>query len=236
MKGVILCGGKGTRMLPATKVTNKHMLPVLNIPMVLYPLSTLKEIGVDDILIISGGNHIGSIAEFLGDGSEYGVKLTYKVQKGAGGIAQAIGLAEDFVHGEAFAVILGDNYFEPGSVIKGDSLFGKNDKRAQIFYSEVENPERFGVLTNFRGEYVIEEKPENPRSDMAVVGLYIYPNEVFNIIKSLKPSNRGELEVTDINNHFLLMNNYIIGKIDGFWSDMGTPQSMLATIKHLNSK
>lgn len=217
--GVILCGGKGTRMLPATKVVNKHMIPVLNKPMVLYPLQTLIDMGIKDILIVSGGNHIGDLAEFLGDGSAYGVDLTYKVQKEAGGIAQALLLAEDFVD-EQFVVILGDNYFEkiPSVLPRGMAIVTK----------KVKNPKRFGVLTGSK----IVEKPSKPKSNNAVTGLYFYTPEVFDYIKTLKPSKRGELEITDLNNWCLQHGAIVLG-YKGFWSDMGTPESMLATIKHI---
>jgi len=219
LKGIILAGGKGTRMLPATRLMNKHLIPVLNKPMILYPLQTLIDMGCKDILIVSGGNHIGGIAEFLGDGSDYGVNLTYKVQKEAGGIAQALLLAEDFVDGQ-FAVILGDNYFDKhitppvgcGIVIK-----------------EVQDPERFGVY--FNGN--ILEKPKSPCSNLAVTGLYFYTPEIFEYIKTLKPSERGELEITDVNNYCLSNLPTTTLYHDGFWSDMGTPESLLATIKHI---
>ncbi len=182
-KGIILCGGKGTRMLPITRVMNKHMIPVLNKPMVLYPMQTLMGMGVDDILIVSGGNHIGQLAEFLGDGSEYGVTLTYKVQMEAGGIAQALSLAEDFTKGEEnFAVILGDNYFDEEIVPPGG---------CGIVLKQVHDPRRFGVydaVTN-----TIEEKPRFSRGGSAVTGLYFYTPEIFKFIKTLEPSSRGEL-------------------------------------------
>ncbi len=226
MKGVILCGGKGTRMLPATEVLNKHMIPVLNIPMVVYPLSTLEDMGVKDILIISGGNHIGDIAEFLGDGSSYGVNLTYKVQREAGGIAQALYLAEDFVGDEQFVVILGDNYFEKG-VIPPDGC--------GIVCKTVPDLRRFGVISSEKREII--EKPEKPDPDGgAVTGMYFYTKEIFNFIKTLSPSARGELEITDVNNWCLKNLDMKIHTYQYFWSDMGTPESMLATIKHLYEK
>ncbi len=218
-KGIILCGGKGTRMLPATKVVNKHMIPLLNKPMILYPLQTLIDMGISDILIVSGGNHIGDIAEFLGDGSEYGISLTYKVQKEAGGIAQALLLAEDFVSNK-FAVILGDNYFEVPPVSTRD--FG-------LVTKEVPDPQRFGVLTFNR----IEEKPKKPRSNYAVTGLYFYTKDIFKFIRTLTPSARGELEITDVNNWCLENYQVEIIHYKQFWSDMGTPDSMLHTIQHI---
>lgn len=228
MKGVILAGGKGTRMLPATRVTNKHMLPILNTPMIVYPLRTLKFFNIDKILIISGGNHIGHIAEFLGDGSEYGVDLTYKVQKEAGGIAEALGLAQDFAGDEGVMVILGDNIFENKSIMN----FPINLKEAAIFVTEVAHPERFGVYFESLGRIV--EKPKKGdgliNSNTAVTGLYYYPNEVFEVVKGLSPSARGELEITDVNNHFLHAQKMVVNKFDGFWSDAGTPQSMMEVV------
>lgn len=226
-KGIILCGGKGTRMLPITRVVNKHMIPVLNEPMVLYPLRTLKGMGVEDILIVSGGNHIGDIAEFLGDGSDYQVNLTYKVQKEAGGIAQALLLAESFVGEEQFVVILGDNYFE-------SSFLWPEKGFCRFVTKEVEDPSRFGVLDE--ETLTIEEKPEKPKSKRAVTGIYFYTPEVFDFIKTLEPSARGELEITDVNNWCL--KNILTDIIDcwGFWSDMGTPESMYNTIKFLNKR
>ncbi len=223
-KGIILCGGKGTRMLPATKVVNKHMIPILNKPMILYPIQTLVDMGVTDVMIVSGGNHLGDFGEFLGDGSEYGISLTYRVQKDAGGIAQALLLAEDFVKDEeSFTVILGDNYFEYAPGVPEE--FG-------IVVCSVPDPARFGVYANHK----IEEKPEIPKSDQAVTGLYFYTPDIFDFIKTLKPSARGEMEITDVNNWCLENLNGEIEFYNGFWSDMGTPDSMLATIMHLHGK
>lgn len=220
LKGVMLCGGLGTRMLPATKAMNKHMIPVLNKPMVLYPLQTLIDMGVKDVLIVSGGNHIGQIASFLGDGSEYGVNLTYKVQKEAGGIAQALLLASDFVDGQ-FVVILGDNYFsKPVEVPEG----------CGIVIRAVPDARRFGVYKDAH----IEEKPIEPKSNLAVTGMYFYTPEIFDFIRTLAPSARGELEITDVNNWCLDNLDVFVTVYDGFWSDMGTPESMRATIKHLH--
>ncbi len=215
MKGIILAGGKGTRLLPATKVINKHMIPILNKPMILYPLETLKQLGCDDILIVSGGNHIGQFADFLGDGSEYGVNLTYKVQKEAGGIAQALGLAEDFVNGENFTVILGDNIF-------GDAPKRPPEGFCGITLKEVSDPQRFGVYH----EGLIEEKPKEPKTNMAVTGLYFYTPAIFDFIHSLKPSARGELEITSVNNFCLKNLDTATMEYDGFWSDAGTPESL----------
>lgn len=225
-KGVILCGGKGTRMLPATKVMNKHLIPLLNKPMVLYPLQTLIDMGIKDILIVSGGNHIGAIADFLGDGKEYGVKFTYKVQAEAGGIAQALLLAEDFVEDD-FIVVLGDNYFE--EPIEVSPKWG-------IVLKEVDDPKRFGVYNLLTNRIV--EKPESTICHLAVTGIYFYGKEVFDFVKGLSPSARGEMEITDVNNWVLerYEDRCHVEVYEHFWSDMGTPESMYKTIKHLVDK
>lgn len=221
MKGIILAGGKGTRLQPATLVMNKHMVPILNRPMILYPLETLAKV-CSDILIVSGGNHIGAFAEFLGDGSRFGVNLTYKVQTEAGGIAQALGLAQSFVGADNMAVILGDNVFEDLTDETVESA------KATIFVKEVSDPYRFGVAEFDAGMKVIgiEEKPEFPKSNFAVTGLYVYPNSVFDIIKTLRPSGRGELEITDVNNAYLERGELNCHILNGFWSDAGTPESL----------
>lgn len=219
-KGVILAGGQGTRLRPLTNVTNKHLLPVYNKPMVLYPLKTLKEMGVTEVLVISGGNHLGGFIDLMGDGSEFGVKLTYKVQKEAGGIAQALLLAEDFVGEEEFAVILGDNIFEKPvhPPIKG--YMG-------IVLKEVEKPERFGVWNPTTKK--VDEKPSTPGSKKAVTGLYFYDKRVFDFVKGLQPSARGELEITDVNNWCLSNGWMTLTDYVGFWSDAGTFDSLFTS-------
>lgn len=224
LKGILLCGGNGTRLRPLTYVQNKHLLPVFNKPMVLYPLETLKSLFIKDILIVSGGEHIGKFTEFLGDGSDYNVNLTYRVQKNAGGIAEALGLAKDFAGGDPVVVILGDNIFdntEFTQMIPGVDL---DLNKAHVFVKEVENPDRFGVL-NPDGS--IEEKPKIPKSNKAITGIYIYPNQVFDIIPTLKPSARGELEITDINNEFIRLDMMDNHELKGFWSDAGLFDSLL---------
>lgn len=218
MKGVILAGGNGTRLRPLTYLTNKHLLPVYDKPMIVYPLDTLKGMGITDILIVSGGNHLGSFTDFLGDGSEYGVKLTYKVQKEAGGIAQALLLAEDFVGDGQFAVILGDNIF-------GEIIDPPTPGKCMIVIKEVANPSRFGVFHDMN----IIEKPKEPASNSAVTGLYVYTPDVFEFVKTLSPSARGELEITDVNNWCLKNNNTEILIYDGFWSDAGTFDSLFTS-------
>ncbi len=230
MKGIILAGGTGTRLLPATRVTNKHLLPIIERPMVLYPLDTLKRFGVKDILIISGGNHIGGLAEFLGDGSGEGVSITYRVQKEAGGIAQALGLAKDFVGNDHCLVILGDNVFDNDQLMEDVGIF-ESGAVATLFFKEVRDPNRFGVPSfDAQGALVaIVEKPAVPPSHYACVGLYAYPPDVFDIIQTLTPSARGELELSDLNTHYIKEGRATYRTLKAFWSDAGTPRSLLET-------
>lgn len=226
LKGVILAGGTGSRLYPLTKVTNKHLLPIYNKPMILYPLETLKSLGISNICIVSGGEHIADFMRLLGSGSEFEVKLTYKVQDGPNGIAHALLQAEEFVKkGEKIAVILGDNIFEKVEAPSNVFL----DNNAYIYLKEVEDPERFGVVKLDENQHVIDilEKPKEPPSKFAVTGMYIYPNDVFNFIKTLKPSQRGELEITDVNNWYLKQGRLKAVFLDGFWSDAGTFESLL---------
>jgi len=237
MKGILLAGGNGTRLLPITRIMNKHMVPILNIPMIVYPLETLRQLGITNVMIVSGGGHIGGIAEFLGDGSEYNVSITYKVQKEAGGIAQALGLAKDFVGNDGVFVILGDNIFDNIQLtnIIQDGEFQVN--RACVFLKEVKDPQRFGVPV-FEDEKIIqiEEKPTSPKSSFAVTGLYYYPSEVFDIIPTLRPSGRGELEITSINNWFIDDKKMNHIKLTGFWSDCGVSKSLFETIEWVYNK
>lgn len=226
-KGIVLAGGNGTRLRPLTYVTNKHLLPVYDKPMVLYPVETLKALGVTDVLVVSGGEHIGTFAEFLGDGRDYGVNLTYRVQREAGGIAEALGLAKDFAGGEPVTVVLGDNVFQNELIPK----FERDPNQAYLFTKKVADPERFGVVSmtaiGREGLPTIVEKPKSYVGNQAVVGLYIYPNDVFEVIKTLVPSARGELEVTDISNYYLRENRATIQELRGFWSDAGVFDSLL---------
>lgn len=222
-KGIILAGGKGTRLAPLTSVVNKHLLPVFDKPMVFYPLETLKSFGLEDILIISGGEHIGSFLELLGDGSRYGVNLTYRVQEEASGIAGALALAEKFAAGDRVIVILGDNIFDNNSIPLDGDVVNWND--AHLFTKWVEHPERFGVVD--KANRIIVEKPTTFVGNDAVVGLYIYPNDVFDVVSTLVPSARGELEVTDISNFYLRYDRVEFREITGFWSDAGTFDSLL---------
>ncbi len=228
MKGIILAGGMGTRMLPSTKVTNKHLLPVYNRPMIYYPLETLIKAGVKEVLLITGGNNPGDFLKLLGNGKEFGLKeLHYTYQKGAGGIAEALGLAEDFADGGKVVVILGDNIFED-NITQAVKDFEAQKKGAKLFLKEVTDPQRFGVA-QIQGEKIIgiEEKPEEPKSRYAVTGLYMYDGQVFDVVKKLKPSQRGELEITDVNNFYVEQKIVTFEIIKGFWSDAGTFKSLL---------
>jgi len=224
MKGIILAGGTGSRLFPLTKVTNKHLLPVYDKPMIYYPLHTLINAGISEIMIVSGRGHAGHFLELLGSGMEFGVSLTYEIQETAGGIAQALGLAESWADDDGVAVILGDNIFQ--DTVKSDVASFKEG--AKIFLKEVIDAQRFGVAELKKDHVIsIEEKPQSPKSNFAVTGLYLYDSEVFSIIRTLKPSGRGELEITDVNNAYLQkkMMKYTILK--GFWSDAGTFDSLL---------
>lgn len=224
MKGIILAGGTGSRLYPLTKVTNKHLLPVYDKPMIYYPLQTLIDADLDEILIVSGRGHAGHFLELLGSGSEWGISLTYEIQDEAGGIAQALGLAEGFADGEDVTVILGDNIFQDSikEDVAGFKVGGK------IFLKEVNDAKRFGVV-ELDGNRVIgiEEKPKVPKSNYAVTGLYMYDGQVFDVIRKLKPSGRGELEITDVNNYYIDQGRMRYKVLDGYWSDAGTFESLL---------
>lgn len=224
MKGIILAGGTGSRLYPLTKVTNKHLLPVYDKPMICYPLNTLIDAGINDILIVSGRGHVGHFLELLGSGSEWGVRLSYEIQEGAGGIAQALGLAERWAGSDAVTVILGDNIFEDSVKAAVQSFTGG----ARVFLKEVPDARRFGVAEVSGNRIVgIEEKPLNPKTRLAVTGLYMYDYGVFRIIKGLKPSGRGELEITDVNNAYIQKDAMTFSLLSGFWSDAGTFDSLL---------
>ena len=224
MKGVILAGGTGSRMYPLTKVTNKHLLPVYDKPMIYYPLQTLVNAGIKEIMIVSGRGHAGHFLELLGSGIEFSVQLTYEIQEKAGGIAEALGLAESWVDDDPVAVILGDNIFED-SIHPDVTSFKKG---AKIFLKEVADAQRFGVAEiNDDRVISIEEKPEKPKSRYAVTGLYLYDPNVFSVIRKLKPSGRGELEITDVNNAYIKRGEMQFSLLQGFWSDAGTFDSLL---------
>jgi glucose-1-phosphate thymidylyltransferase len=229
MKGVVLAGGMGNRLFPLTKITNKHLLPVYNKPMIYYPLNTLINAGIKDIFIVSGPGHAGDFLNLLGSGKELGVSLTFEVQDEAGGIGQALGLAEDFVGDGNCVVILGDNIFEDniGPFVKE---FEKQGRGARTFLKEVKEEEakRFGIAVVEDGKVTyVEEKPKNPKSNLAMTGLYMFDSNVFDIIKGLKPSWRKEIEVTDALKAYLQKKELYFNTVKGFWSDAGTFDSLL---------
>jgi glucose-1-phosphate thymidylyltransferase len=230
MKGVILAGGMGTRLAPLTLITNKHLLPIYDKPMILYPLDTLKRSGIDQIMIVCGKEHGGHFMSFLGSGKEYEVKLSYALQHGSGGIADALNLAKDFVNGDKAAVILGDNIFE-NDFSKSVSKFDADPSGgAMVFLKKVPDPKRFGIAEVADGKIVnIVEKPKEPKSDMATVGFYIYDSTVFEKIGRLTPSGRGELEITDVHNMYIQEGKLYYDQAEGYWSDAGTFESLYAT-------
>ena len=223
MKGVILAGGLGTRLMPCTKVTNKHLLPVYDKPMIYYPLQTLINAGLEDIMIVTGGNNAGDFLRLLGNGKKFGIKdISYTYQEGEGGIADALKLAEDFADNDKLAVMLGDNVIE-NDISDAVKEFKKQERGARIFLKEVDNPERFGVAEIKDGTVInIAEKPKKPVSNYAVVGIYMYDSDVFDIIRMLKPSDRGELEITDVNNEYIKRGTMTYSILDGWWTDAGT--------------
>jgi glucose-1-phosphate thymidylyltransferase len=228
MKGVILAGGLGTRLYPLTKVTNKHLLPVYDKPMIYYPIQTLINAGIDDILIVTGGNNAGDFLKLLGNGKEFGLKhINYTYQEGEGGIAEALGLAEFFASGEKICVVLGDNIIEK-NIRKAVENFRRQKEGAKILFKEVLDPQRFGV-PELKGDRIvrIEEKPKSPKSHYAVIGIYLFDQEVFNFIKPLKPSDRGELEITDVNNQYIEKGLMTWDILEGWWTDAGTFESLL---------
>lgn len=229
MKGVILAGGLGSRLFPLTKITNKHLLPVFDQPMIFYPIQTLVEAGIKDILIVTGGNSAGDFLRLLGNGRAFGLKhLNYTYQEKEGGIAEAIGLAEHFAEGEKVLVMLGDNLIFD-SIREEVEAFKHQRSGAKIFLKKVENPRAYGVAEVKSGRVLnIVEKPKKPKSDLAVIGIYMYDNEVFDIVKTLKPSARGELEVTDINNAYIRKETMTYSVLKGFWADAGESIDALA--------
>lgn len=236
IKGVILAGGLGTRLYPLTKITNKHLLPVYDKPMILYPLDTLKQSGIDDIMIVCGREHAGHFMNFLGSGKEYGVSLSYALQDiNNGGIADALSYTEDFADEENIAVILGDNIFEQDFSTEVNAF----KDGAMVFFKEMPDPTRFGVpVFNQKKDriVIIEEKPAEPKSNYAQTGFYMYDKTIFEKIRKIKPSARGEREITDANNLFLKQKNLSFGIIEGFWSDAGTLTSLLRTSNFMAEK
>lgn len=228
MKGVILAGGLGKRLYPLTKITNKHLLPVYNKPMIYYPIETLVDAGISDILIVTGGHHAGEFLRLLGNGHHFGLKhINYTYQEGEGGIADALRLAEHFADGEKIVVMLGDNIIEKG-IKEQAGRFKKQKEGARILLKKVDDPQRFGVAEIKNKKVIsIEEKPKKPKSNYIVTGIYMYDNKVFDIIRSLKPSGRGELEITDVNNAYIKRGQLTYDILDGWWTDSGTFDSLL---------
>jgi glucose-1-phosphate thymidylyltransferase len=226
MKGIILAGGTGSRLYPLTKVTNKHLLPVGKYPMIFHSVFKLKEADVQDILIVTGKDHMGDVVNLLGSGREMGVTFTYKVQDEAGGIAEALGLAQHFVGNDQMVVILGDNVFQD-SIAMFVSNFREQQIGAKILIQEVHDPQRYGVPELDGNKIIsIEEKPEQPKSSHAVTGIYMYDSSVFDIIKTLSPSGRGELEITDVNNAYIRKGQLTYDVLRGWWTDAGTHASL----------
>lgn len=226
MKGVILAGGTGSRLFPLTKVTNKHLLPVGKYPMIFHSVYKLKQADIYDILIVTGKDHMGDVVNLLGSGKEMGVTFTYKVQDEAGGIAQALGLAEHFVGDDQVVVILGDNVFAD-SIAEFALKFRTQQYGAKILIQEVHDPQRYGVAELNENNIVsIEEKPLTPKSNFAVTGIYMYDNKVFEIVKTLKPSGRGELEITDVNNEYIKRKQLTYDILLDWWTDAGTHASL----------
>jgi len=227
MKGIVLAGGLGSRMYPLTKVTNKHLLPVYNEPMIYYPIKTLVNAGIDEILIVTGGNSAGDFLRLMGNGKDFGLKhLNYTYQEGEGGIAAALGLAEYFADNEKIVVVLGDNIIEY-NIRKAIDAFKAQKEGARIMLKEVSDPRRFGVPV-FEGNRIvrIDEKPSVPASSYAVIGIYMYDRKVFDFIRTLKPSHRGELEITDVNNFYINEGKMEWDVLEGWWTDAGTFDSL----------
>jgi len=237
MKGIVLAGGLGSRLHPLTKVTNKHLMPIYNKPMIYFPIETLVGAGIREILIVTGGKNAGEFLRLLGNGKEFGLKhINYTYQEGEGGIAAALSLAEFFADGEPICVILGDNLIE-GSIEKYVDNFKRQGTGARILLKEVEDPQRFGVPT-IRGTQIvrIDEKPKVTASSYAVTGIYMYDGRVFDIVRTLEPSNRGELEITDVNNAYIAMNAMEYDVLDGWWTDAGTFESLLRASNLVSQK
>lgn len=228
MRGVVLAGGLGTRLYPLTKVTNKHLLPVYDKPMIYYPIEALTNAEIKEIMVVTGGNNAGDFLRLLGNGKEFGLnRIHYAYQEGEGGIAEALSLAEAFAEGRPICVVLGDNIIE-NNIIEAVGAYKAQGGGARIMLKEVPDPERFGVPV-FAGEKIVrvEEKPKDPKSSYAVIGIYMYDSKVFDIIGGLEPSQRGELEITDVNNAYIEAGTMKWSLLDGWWTDAGTIQSLL---------
>jgi glucose-1-phosphate thymidylyltransferase len=227
MKGIVLAGGTGSRLFPLTKITNKHLLPIYDKPMIYYPIQTLVEAGITDLLIVTGGRNSGDFLRLLGNGKEFGLKhINYTYQEGEGGIAEALALAEHFADGEPICVILGDNIIE-GSIAQAVRDFEQQGRGAKILLKEVQDAERFGVA-EIQGDRIagIEEKPAKPKSNLAVTGIYMYDETAFDKTRTLKPSARGELEITDVNNGYIREGTMTFNYLEGWWTDAGTFESL----------
>ena len=236
MKGIVLAGGTGSRLFPLTKVTNKHLLPVGREPMIFHPVRKLTAAGVEEVLIVTGVEHMGDVVTLLGSGKDFGCRFTYKVQDEAGGIAQALGLAENFAGKELLCVILGDNIFQDpiGPYL---NAFREQARGARLLLKAVDDPQRYGVA-EVEGSRVVRivEKPKRPKSDLAVVGIYFYDSQVFDVIRTLKPSARGELEITDVNNHYLREGSLHCDRLQGWWTDAGTFESLASANELVRSE
>jgi glucose-1-phosphate thymidylyltransferase len=233
MKGVVLAGGKGLRLYPLTKVTNKHLLPVGNEPMIFNPIRKLKDAGIKEVLVVTSAENMGDLVNLLGSGEEFDLNFTYKVQESASGIAHALNLAKDFANNEKIIVVLGDN-ITTGSLKPYVDNFLKQSTGARILLKKVNDPSRYGVASISAGQVTeIEEKPEKPKSDYAVIGYYMYNSDVFDIISNLKPSDRGEYEITDVNNEYIKKNGLGYDILDGAWTDAGTFESLFHANKIL---
>ena len=228
MKGIVLAGGTGSRLFPLTKITNKHLLPIYDRPMIYYPIQTLVDAGIRDIMIVTGGRNSGDFLRLLANGKEFGLKhINYTYQEGEGGIADALGLAEHFADGQKICVVLGDNIIEH-DIREAAEMFETQQSGAHILLKEVHDAERFGVAEVSGGKVVgIEEKPSKPRSNLAVTGVYMYDASVFDKIHTLVPSHRGELEITDVNNAYIREGNMTFSYLPGWWTDAGTFESLL---------
>jgi glucose-1-phosphate thymidylyltransferase len=228
VKGVVLAGGLGSRLRPLTAVTNKHLLPVYNQPMIYYPIQALVNAGISDIMIVTGGNSAGDFLKLLGNGKAFGLKhLNYTYQEGEGGIAEALSLVEHFASGDPVCVVLGDNIIE-GNISAAVRSYRDQVSGAKIILRKVPDPQRFGVPVLDGPRVVrIEEKPDEPQSDYAVIGIYMYDGEVYDIIRTLRPSGRGELEITDVNNAYIARNAMTWDQLEGWWTDAGTFESLL---------
>jgi len=235
-KGIILAGGFGTRLQPMTKVTNKHLIPIYDKPMIYYPLQTLINAGIKDIMIVTGSEFAGHFINLLRNGEEFGVNLTFKIQSGAGGIAEALGLCKDFVGSNPMVVILGDNVFED-NISQYVKEYEENHNNAVVFVKGVKDPKRFGVAT-IKDGYIekIVEKPVDPETNLAVTGLYFYNAGVWHIIDQLEPSKRGEMEITDVNNWFIKHSGMKYHRIKGFWQDCGTPEGLYRATTFIRKK